>query len=581
MKDLAGSSLKKAQKINFRNKNKKIKGFIGSSDSLDIFRFKARSSSIDITTRKLDEATTNVALYKVDNKVNKTLKKIGKTEFTDLKRKRRNRFLSSVDLTTTPRQNRTTYSSDIQKGTYFLVVSSSADTNSRYTVKFQASDLATIPTDSTNPVTPTDSTNPVTPTDSTNPVTPTAPTNPVTPTAPTNPVIPTEPTIPITPTEPITTDAIGNTIDTAQLISLGGNQVEAVGGTDSADVFQFVLGDRQTVSLTLSGLTQNADLSLLDSSGNDLVISNNSNTVAESIIRNLEQGTYYIKVASSSATGTNYTLTTSGNAPQETALYAPDGSTIPQSQGELRFAQLPFTATEADVVADSLSGGNALLKPGFLATLNTLGLVATTDATEILVSNGVQINSQVNNSNTGYVGYSNYTIDYSSLELATRSADLIPVNSSGITVLDADKGYTVSFELSIQSESSNSDNRAGFSIVVVSSDGQRAIELGFDDGGIFAQSQGFEAENTVSPTAFAMSDLVAYDLYVAGSGYQLFANGSPIMSGTMKSPYTFNPASSDPPLPFNPYTTQNFLFFGDNTDESSATFTLGKVSLFT
>ena len=558
MKDLAGSSLKKAQKINFRNKNKKVKAFLGSSDdSLDIFRFKARSSSIDITTRKLDETTTTVDLYQVDKKVNKTLRKIGKKEFTGVKRKQRNRFLSAVDLAVAPTKNRALYSADIEKGTYFLVVSSSADTSSKYSVKFKASDLVTLPTD---PTTPTD------PTDPTNPTTPTTPTNPTTPT---------------TPTTPITTDAIGNTIATAQTISLGSNQVEAVGGADSADVFQFVLGDRQTVSFNLSGLTQNADLSLLDSNGDDLKVSNGSGTVAESIVRHLEKGTYYVKVSSSSATGTNYTLTTAGSAATETPLYTPDGSTNPTDQGELQFAQLPFTADEADTLADSLSGGNAFLKAGILSQIDSQGLLATTDATETAVANGVQLNSQINNSNTGYVGYSNYTVDYSSLNIVTLSADITPVRSSGVTVLDADKGYTVSFEMAIQSESSASNDRAGFSVVVVSSDGQRAIELGFDDSGIFAQSQDFTSENAFTPSGFAMSDLVTYDLYVVDSGYQLFANGSPIMSGTLQSPYSFDPAISSPALPFDPYTTENFLFFGDNTDEASATFTLGKVSLFT
>ena len=553
MKDRAGSTLKKAQKINFRNKNKTVKEFIGSpSDSLDIFRFRARSSSVNITARKLDATTTTVDLYKVDKKVNKTLRKLGTSEFTSLGRKKRNRFLSAVDLAATSKKNRTSYSADLQKGTYFLVVSSSADTSNRYKVKFQASDLAT-----------------------------TELSTPTTTTTPTTPIIPTTPTIPATPTTPITTDAIGNTIATAQAISLGNNQVEAVGGSDDADVFQFVLGDRQTVALNLTGLTQNADLSLLDSNGNDLKVSNNSNTASEAITRNLEKGTYYVKVSSSSTSGTNYTLTTAGSAAQETSLYAPDGSNKPDAQGELRFAQLPFTAAEANTLADALANGNALIKAGILSQIDSRGLLATIDATETVVANGVQVNSQVNNSNTGYVGYSNYTVDYSSLNIVTLTADIVPVNASETTVLDADKGYTVSFALSIQAEDSVNNDRAGFSILVVSNDGQRSIELGFDASGIFAQSQGFKAENAVTPSGFAMSDFVTYDLYVVDSGYQLFANGSQIMSGNLQSPYSFDPLNSDPPLPFNPYTSKNFLFFGDNTDESSATFTLGKVSLFT
>ncbi|NJL89458.1 MAG: cadherin-like domain-containing protein [Coleofasciculaceae cyanobacterium SM2_1_6] len=43
--------------------------------------------------------------------------------------------------------------------------------------------------------------------------------------------------------------------------------------------------------------------------------------------------------------------------------------------------------------------------------------------------------------------------------------------------------------------------------------------------------------------------------------------------------YNFNPATSTPPLPFNPYTSPNFLFFGDNTDQGNANFTISNITV--
>jgi hypothetical protein len=41
----------------------------------------------------------------------------------------------------------------------------------------------------------------------------------------------------------------------------------------------------------------------------------------------------------------------------------------------------------------------------------------------------------------------------------------------------------------------------------------------------------------------------------------------------------FEPEASQPPLTFNPYRLPSFLFFGDNTDEGSATFRLGRIAV--
>ncbi|MGK7890476.1 MAG: PPC domain-containing protein [Leptolyngbyaceae cyanobacterium] len=529
MKDRAGETLKKARKLNFRNRNQRVKELIGGSDDMtDIYRFRARSSAIAITAQGLSRKE-DVTLYQVDQKLGPTLRRIGNQEFEELRPKQQQRFLSVLGLTPARQGKKTTYTTDIENGVYFLVVSSKAQKSEKYTLQFSASPLE----------------------------------------------VDAEPDDDMGDSPPVLSgpDTIGNTLETAKPIALRATETEAIGGNDSDDVFQFTLGDRRKVSLTLNGLVQNADITLLDSNGSTIRSASTPGVVAESLVRTLDSGTYYIQVTSDSATATAYTLVADSTTLTTKTLYTPDGSSLPESQNELIFAQLPFPPAEANIVSVETDLS--------LPFLQLRGLVASDNATVTVTTDGVEVDSQVNNSQEGYVGYGNYRPNYSSFDAILFSADAEPVNPAGLAVLDADVGYQLSFEVAITDEFSNDRDRAGFSILVVSSDGQRAIELGFNETGIFSQSETFDAENLITPTGFAMSDLVAYNLHVVDSSYQLFANGSPIMSGSLKQSYVFDPLASDPPLPFNPYTTPNFIFFGDNTDDANATFTLGSISVTT
>jgi hypothetical protein len=234
-----------------------------------------------------------------------------------------------------------------------------------------------------------------------------------------------------------------------------------------------------------------------------------------------------------------------------TALYTPTGSNRPQDQGWFAFGQIP-PATPPLVV----------------------------NASQTPTANGVTVNTQViaspgfppgTTANTGYVGYSNYT--YNS---GTNSLDKV---NPAFPSLDPATGFTLAFAAGLASETSN-PNRAGFSVTVISND-QRGVELAFRSSGIFAQAPNFNSEaQSVSRNTTSLTN---YELRVAGGNYELFAinAGSPVstgLSGALQA-YNFNPAASSPPLPFNPYTTPDFLFFGDNTDQGRSTFTLGAVSL--
>ncbi|TAG21900.1 MAG: DUF4347 domain-containing protein, partial [Oscillatoriales cyanobacterium] len=187
------------------------------------------------------------------------------------------------------------------------------------------------------------------------------------------------------------------------------------------------------------------------------------------------------------------------------------------------------------------------------------------------------------NSTTGYAGYTNYQYTPPPIGIFT------PINPA-LPPLNRINGYSVSFRMLVGAENSNSNDRAGFSIIAISSDGQNGIELGFTNrnldpfGGIFAQNGG------ASPTLFTrgenapvnISNPTDYKLVVQGSTYTLFADGAAIPNLTnqpLRNYTAFNPATSQPPLPYNPYSQPNFLFFGDATDQASASFRLGQISV--
>lgn len=179
------------------------------------------------------------------------------------------------------------------------------------------------------------------------------------------------------------------------------------------------------------------------------------------------------------------------------------------------------------------------------------------------------------NSNAGYAGYNNYN----PASLLTPTPAILPPFTAA--TLDRTAGYTISFNVAIPTETSN-PNRAGFSVTAISSDGLNGLELGFKNGRIFGQSATFTEPTTIGPenANFNTSANNNYVLKVQGLNYELFANNvsTPILIGPLRQ-IQFTPAASSPPLSFNPYRLPSFLFFGDNTDQGSATFRLGKIAV--
>lgn len=183
-------------------------------------------------------------------------------------------------------------------------------------------------------------------------------------------------------------------------------------------------------------------------------------------------------------------------------------------------------------------------------------------------------NSAVQATNLNTSGNDNFQAGYSNY--VGRS-----LLNSQFPILDRALGYTLSFSVEILSESHSNNQRAGFSVIVVSSDVasgvQSSIEIGFQDNRVFAQNDsplfGSPAANTTTFDPVGVG-FINYDLVVLGNSYQLLANGSSILQGNLRDYTAFSGA-------IDPYENPNFIFFGDNTTSAQANINFRSASLTT
>ncbi|AFY32911.1 DUF4347 domain-containing protein [Calothrix sp. PCC 7507] len=218
----------------------------------------------------------------------------------------------------------------------------------------------------------------------------------------------------------------------------------------------------------------------------------------------------------------------------------------------------------------------------------TIPFVGTVPVGGTQTNNGVE--TKLVSTQLGGAGYSNY-----------NGGLPIPLNPA-FPVLDRNQGFTLSFDLKINTESHSSDDngdgiqdRAGFSVIVVTSDNTKAIELGFWGDEIWAQNDGPNTATGPSKTLFThsatervsydtKSALTRYDLKIQGDTYYLFAAGgtTPILTGSLRNYTAFDHTKAGPggtSLPYDPYERTNFVFLGDNTTSAQADVNLQRVEL--
>lgn len=135
--------------------------------------------------------------------------------------------------------------------------------------------------------------------------------------------------------------------------------------------------------------------------------------------------------------------------------------------------------------------------------------------------------------------------------------------------MDRAAGFSLLFELQVNSESHASNDRAGFSVILLSED-SFGIELGFWTNEIWAQSgPTFTHAEGASYDTTAAERL--YELQILGSDYRLLADGTQILTGALRDYASFGV----------PYNLPRFVFLGDNTSSAGADVVLGDVTLLT
>jgi hypothetical protein len=141
-----------------------------------------------------------------------------------------------------------------------------------------------------------------------------------------------------------------------------------------------------------------------------------------------------------------------------------------------------------------------------------------------------------------------------------------------VVPLDRTAGFEIDFTMKLLSEQHSSTDRAGFSVIALSSDATPlGIELGFWQNEVWAQNAGFthgESTNATVGTFDTTAAFVDYRLAIQGTGYTLFANNVTILSGSLRDYTAFT--GGTPGNPGFPYNQPNFTFFGDDTSSAAA-----------
>ncbi len=149
------------------------------------------------------------------------------------------------------------------------------------------------------------------------------------------------------------------------------------------------------------------------------------------------------------------------------------------------------------------------------------------------------------------------------------------VTASNSIILDRHTGYKVTFEAHVLTQTAVNNDRAGFSLIVLSED-LEGIELSFwndqifsqDDGGnLFGRGETANFDTMVAPTL--------YDLQIFSGTYTLSSSGTEIMNGRLRNYSAFEPPPGYP----DPYETPSFIFLGDNTTSAQASVKIDYVAV--
>lgn len=161
-----------------------------------------------------------------------------------------------------------------------------------------------------------------------------------------------------------------------------------------------------------------------------------------------------------------------------------------------------------------------------------------------------------------------YSLD-TSASLATQWGNARTLTS---TPLDTVAGFTLDFTVRILGENHGSNtNRAGFSLIFVGQDPTHSLELAFWTDSVWAYHYDTNQSAFVHGASAALNTGPSrnYSLQVLNQQFSLLSGSTVLLSGPLEN-YTAQGL---------PYTTPNFLFFGDDTSSASASVRVGQITL--
>ncbi|MGO1078287.1 pre-peptidase C-terminal domain-containing protein [Inquilinus sp. CA228] len=115
--------------------------------------------------------------------------------------------------------------------------------------------------------------------------------------------------------EPPPDSAGSSQSDARDLGDVTGGSAEAsdwVGPADASDYYAFKISERQAVTISLDGMSADADVNLEGADGSNLLSGTNTDTDAEALTATLDPGTYYLSVYPAGSEATEYRMTVAG-----------------------------------------------------------------------------------------------------------------------------------------------------------------------------------------------------------------------------------------------------------------------------
>jgi len=240
-------------------------------------------------------------------------------------------------------------------------------------------------------------------------------------------------------------DLASNTLATARAIAVGSSTnsyTDSVGSTDTNNYYCFSLANSGNFNLGLTGMTADADVQLLNSSGSVIASSLRGGSNPERITRQLSAGTYYIRVYCYTG-NTNYNLAVSAAplAPVDLA-----GNTLATARA-ITVGSSTTSYTDWVGSTDTNDYYRFTLANSGNFNLGLTGMTAGADV-QLLNSSGSVIASSTNggtasesitsqlSAGTYYIRVYPYTGD-TNYNLAVSAAPLAPVDLAGNTLATA------------------------------------------------------------------------------------------------------------------------------------------------